>query len=1077
VKQTLPKPSPAPAAQPKHGKKKWGKYVLASIFLVFSLSFLTWRLYLYHQGYIHEKPRTLAHKSRTDFNAYRRVNEKAPSVMEVAPQDMYRAFLYQYRLRPDMRFIKTLEILAERFGEYHSQSKAKSPYTMGEVLSNGEMIVVPLLKKKQPIAEIRVPLPITFSRAMATFDEWLASMEKGIVQSRASASKIGLWQDLENVDGEINTADPRAIIRGLIQLENLWRRVGPEATIFRAASRGYSMLLMVLIPDKMDYRDILAAYALSFLAMAKRLDPNLPLVFEEALLATNMGYTAHAANLLKNGFKASSDPIDKTLEAFLRKDLEALKGLQGEGSRVLGYYLLARLYREMGMIREAEDVGTELFKRSPDFYPAVVEIIYSGRLASARRLTTFYPLNILAWVEGMVFPKSFKGEETWQERVKSLAGEASEGDISLSQFDSLMKRWRPLGGDKRRGFVIDEDRIKTICRTLYSDALFLKFSLLLDQLAVVERAETYARLLAAEDDDHPVVMEMLAEVSAKLGNRKEADELYAKIINHPHVSYQLAMAAFYGVDDLLTMIKLAPTVAHTLDGRPENLFSMGKMLQELWNYDLAAHYYILGLNQNPHNHEIYEYLSLVRGNGEPLSSASKRFPNSFKLMELSGDYYAEIEDPASKQKALTYYEMALKLVPSRVRLPRKKAKMLRQLGRHGEAAQFLSEWIEKHGRNDLSTAGDKAHLANTYLEMGKPQLAWEAIADWMDSYKAEVLMVGAKVHEHMGKLERAEEIYRQALKRYPTSRYVLAGMAAFLWRQGRNEEAAEMVARGQKGAGQFTRWYFEDFLEVFVRAPKDRILEAVGFLIKHGAAPWEIRSLGFRFHHKKRPDVALGIIQKTDVQEQVSGERLQKSICMYEVLRDWKGQEEAIKYLRKSTPDHLKPMLTGLLGKSGLFELILTELSDPQGYPPRYGECLWLQRLIAWLALGKKPPGLEREMIAHYEGSSPDYYHEIGRYLLGMVSRNELLGLMRTSKQCCEFAYYIGLSERLQGNFTEATNWYHLCLETLLQNNGEFHLAYNELSWWSHMGTGNRHRLVGDDIRTYRERGEKRGRW
>ena len=76
---------------------------------------------------------------------------------------------------------------------------------------------------------------------------------------------------------------------------------------------------------------------------------------------------------------------------------------------------------------------------------------------------------------------------------------------------------------------------------------------------------------------------------------------------------------------------------------------------------------------------------------------------------------------------------------------------------------------------------------------------------------------------------------------------------------------------------------------------------------------------------------------------------------------------------------------------------------------------------------------------------------------------------MKTAKQRCEFSYYIGLAERLKNNFSEAANWYHLCQETLLENNGEFHWASNEVFWWAHMGTRKRHRLVGDDIRAYRQ--------
>ena len=84
-----------------------------------------------------------------------------------------------------------------------------------------------------------------------------------------------------------------------------------------------------------------------------------------------------------------------------------------------------------------------------------------------------------------------------------------------------------------------------------------------------------------------------------------------------------------------------------------------------------------------------------------------------------------------------------------------------------------------------------------------------------------------------------------------------------------------------------------------------------------------------------------------------------------------------------------------------------------------------------------------------------------------MISREDALAKIKSPKQRCEFAYYIGLSERLKARFPEAANWYQLCRETLLQNNGEYHWASDELFWWSHMGTRNRHKLMSDDMRVY----------
>lgn len=1057
--------------------------VFVMLLLVVVVSLLAWQLYphLVYKGYIPGKGPTSVQLPRINFVAYRPYKEKAPSIMEVAPQDMYQAFLYQYRLRPDDRFIKVFEILAERFVEYRGGPQSQSPYSVGEVLSNGKEILVPLLKKGQTVAEIRLPLPMTFSRAMSAFNEWLEIMEQGTEHPEVTAFRQDPWKELEEANTDINMVDPRYIINGLMKLDELWHEVGPEPQILRAAVRGYAMLLMVLIPDRMDYTDSLAAHALSFLAMAKRLDPKLSLASEEALLAMSMGYTAHATALLQGSFAESPDPVGRIFAAYVKQDLQALTGLQEQAPEVLGAYLLARLYRDMRLWDEAEKVAGELFVKYPALYPTIVEIIKSGDLGTAKILKVLYPLDILARLEYVMTPSSLADEKTWQERAKGFRGEESVGNISLTQFETLLDKWQPLGPDTDQGFLIDEKRVKTIFRTLYSGALYLRFNVLFDRWAVVEKAENYAQLLAAEDKDHPLVMEMLAKVYAELGRREEANAICAELIKHPNASARLAVMALEKMDDPLGKLRLAPAVAHKMDGRQQHLFLMGWVFYHLLNYDLAEKYYSLGLAQNPHWYEGYIDLAQVTGSDEPLSSAIMRFPFSFRLMEEAGDYFVEKNDYASKGKALECYDLALKLVPTRKLLPVKKAKALRQLNRYDEAVQVLKAWIEEHGQNGLTTTYYKSSLADTYLEMGKPHLAVEVVADQVASYQAAAMMVGARAYEEVGEIELAEEIYRKAVNRYPTVDHVLSGTAAFLWRQGRSKEAAAIIAQGRKSMGRFSRWYFDDFVDAFAQASEEQIIEAVDLLIEQGATAWEIGALGFHFRYKNRPEITYKIIEKAPAQRTMV--QLERIVDIYKVLREWKGEEEALEYLNKAVRPQMRMPLVMVLFKDGMFDLILTELNDPESYPAAYKEFLWLQRLIAWLALQKNPADLEGEMTGHYKQSlqtkligkfakkgAHDYYYDIGRYLLGMISRDELLDLVKTTKQRCEFAYYIGLSERLKTNFPEAANWYHLCQETLLQNNGEFHWASDELFWWGHMGTRNRHRLPGDDIRAYHAR-------
>ena len=263
--------------------------------------------------------------------------------------------------------------------------------------------------------------------------------------------------------------------------------------------------------------------------------------------------------------------------------------------------------------------------------------------------------------------------------------------------------------------------------------------------------------------------------------------------------------------------------------------------------------------------------------------------------------------------------------------------------------------------------------------------------------------------------------------------------------------------------------------------PEEQVLAAVNQLVKYGAPQEELNSLAFHFQWKDRPDIGVKILQK-EFHTLGTMPRLEKCVYTYKLLRRWQGEEEALSYLHKAVPTQLVEPLTIVLYKNGLFKPILVELDDPDSHSTAHAEFLWLQKLIAWLALEKNPQKLEKEIVDHYRKSwtknilgklkrGPfDYYNDIGRYLLGMISRDELLSMVRTAKQRCEFAYYIGLSERLKANFPEAANWYFLCLETMLQNNGEYHWAGSELFWWAHMGTRNRHRLPADDIRAYQTR-------
>jgi tetratricopeptide (TPR) repeat protein len=1071
--------APVSGGQAKHS---WIRTILLLLALFCAIGFLVYQYYpeIFHgeifstlkkmTAIVSEdkaaKPKPKAKPKYSKFNTLRPYNEHAPSIMEVDPQNIYEVFLHQYRMPPDKRLVEAFTVLTKCYNRYYRTPAGQSPFQVGTIKSDGNQMIVSLLDKGKTLAEITVSLPMTFSQGLTALDNWILAMDKKVVQPTTNDGNQNPtpMENLEKAKAYINMVDPRAIIMGLSELENIKPNSGPDPQTLHVAVRGYSMLLLALTPDKMEYTDSMAAHALSFLAMAKRLSPSSDLITEEAFLAMNMGYTAHAENLFEDIKEEASDPADKMITAFMRKDIKKLEGLLGGGSDFLGYYLLTLLYREMGLYKEAEQVAKKLFNEFPDCYPSLIEIINSGSLGQAKMLTLLYPLEILGSMEQQLDQKFLPSDKTWEERLKAVKGAPNTANISISYFESLLEKWRPMGEKGDNGLIINDKMTKNVFKTLYTDALYLRFYLLFSRWCVVEKAWTFVQSLEAEDKDYPLVMGMMAKILKQMGNTEEANKLALRVIKHPDTSNSLALWAFFTPNEHMEKVKIGPDAAYALDGRPTSLSWLGSVFQYLYNYDFAEKYFILALERNPYLYDTYFNLFHVTKSSEPIIKAMTIFPDNFVLLERIGDYLVGAKDTKVVEFALKCYEKALELSPTNRSLPKDKAWALRRLNRYDEAAEILRVWLDEDKAHDLVTISYKAALAETYLEMGKPQLAMELV-DMISSYKANAMIAGANVYEANGRKDEAEKVWIKVVNRYPSSDGILSEAANFYWRNGSYKEAASLIAQGRKIKGKISQWYFIDFKNAFKTASDDEMLKAVDILKNTGAGTWELQSLAMRISKYNRPEAAYRILQKVDVQGTML--QLEKKVNIYKVLQKSRGQDDALKYLNKAVPQNLRGHLTMVLYDDGLFEAVLDNLKNPEKFSEKYREFVWLQRLIAWHMLENKPDALASEFENHYKKSSTDYYHAIGCYLMGNMSRRELLQKIETPKQRCEFTYYIGLSERLKGNFAEAANWYHLCSETQLENNGEFHWATTELFWWAHMGTTRRHRSIADDKRLY----------
>ena len=99
-------------------------------------------------------------------------------------------------------------------------------------------------------------------------------------------------------------------------------------------------------------------------------------------------------------------------------------------------------------------------------------------------------------------------------------------------------------------------------------------------------------------------------------------------------------------------------------------------------------------------------------------------------------------------------------------------------------------------------------------------------------------------------------------------------------------------------------------------------------MIKQGASDSETGSLGYRFHQTQRPEVGFKIIEKAPA-------RL--TADLYTVMREWKGQKQALDYLNKAVPSNMRLQLGMALYRKGVYEVILTGLDKSVAIKPAKG--------------------------------------------------------------------------------------------------------------------------------------------
>ncbi len=994
------------------------------------------------------------------------------SVTAVPAKDMLKAYNHLYRFRPDTRFLEAYSILLKRHISLIGHKE--NIFQIGEITSNGKHVFLPIKKNNAVLQEIVLTLPLKFAEIKHSLAAVLDLLDQKSEQKNIaveSAKSPASNEPKKNYRftqalASVNMVDPRYIAAALSIFEDLWRDGYNKAELLKATTRAYAMLLLTTGSNFSKQGDRLAAEALAFLVMAEHVDKTAKTAPEELLIAMAMGYRSHADTIVAHTDQEATSPEDQIISSYMRNDLKSLKRLVQENQDTLGQYLLTRHYREIGLFKEAERSAARLLKTFPTLYPSIIENIHSGPLNTAKVLTMLYPTDIVENIEQAIPSSPLQKFQSWKKKAAAYLKNESVAHISFKQFDKLLQQWKPYAEPDHYRFLIDSERLKDMYRMQYADAVYSRYKVLFKRWGVIDQAKSFVDAFIKDDSDHPLVLLMHGKVYSQLGEHAKAEQSLQAAVRSPENTGMITRDALAAFSDPLKRFKLLPVAVDRIDGRPKNRLWTGYLLQEgNKNLDMAVRYYESALAQDPYQFWVYRNLAHAQGSDHAFQQALPKSQHSYQFLEQAAKYYTDIADQESLEQAASLYGMALELAPSVSSMVQDYAQVLIKLERFEEAVLVLNAWLQQYSGKGLDTVITRAHLATVYLQQGEPETALQTLRNDIDSYQAGVILNVGKAYTMLGRIKEAGIYYQKALERYPTVKGVITDTAEFYWQQGQYEQAAELIAHGRSlyGKGD-NRWYLASFFKSFQNIEQEKILQAIALLKKTGASPWELSALGHSFADAKKYKIAFSIL--SDLKGQGRMENLELIASAYKLLLQWQGEEKASAYLNEKISTQQRGPMLMVLYKLGFYEAIVHEVGDPDSYP-KYQEFIWLQLLIARLFTDGGP---DTALSTHYAKQSSDPYNIIGQYLLGSISTEDLLNKIKTDKQRCEFAYYIGLKERLAGNLAAASHWYQICTLTFLQRNGEFHWANTELFWWAHAGLNNRHRLMTEDIKAYREK-------
>jgi tetratricopeptide (TPR) repeat protein len=842
----------------------------------------------------------------------------------------------------------------------------------------------------------------------------------------------------------------RNALASLHGLNRQWAAGKHTASAVRGAARSLVSLAFQGV-DLTGTADEVPARALAMLAVA-RVATGEPLTEEQALLAASLGHERAAREL------AGSLPEDSLVRLYLVQDDARLEKLaRAEKVPGLASYLRARRVPAVPVTERSRRLKQP---RGSPSVPGLHEL--AARLHAWNfdsddywgTVTAVFVLREVALVanpgeDARVLPRrASKRQRPGEELARQFKETAQRFNIEqrgiLPPFEEQLGR---VGSQS--GFFLDAGTERAWFQGLFYSALYRQEMHLLDKLSSPRAAADFSKKLGSPST--PAGQEfqdwMGRLIAARAGERVEAPLMESLLglksfgaAPLVRVFEELEEAADWGDPALSSMTR---RLAARLDTRPGHRATLARIARSaLLDVGLSEKLYRAEFEATG-SPWVESWLAWLDRDAARLTAVvdSPSVPGRTRLRALG--YLLKLQKQDEPGAVMEKLQPLVDAAGAEWAFVSLCVELLDERGLHREARGVAERWLVLNpAANFLEKLLVRTAIARAYQSEGNAEAGWMQVAPLISSYQFGVMQRGALLLQELGKQDEALALAKRAAERYPGAKS-LALVAEVLWRSGKHDEAAQALKAPARSLRSLD-WRFrigDRFAAVFASRPAAEGLRAFTALKKEGLGT-QLGQLASAVGKAGNEELAFELASRL---EAPGLQQLELLMDAYAHLKRWKSEADAVAWLRTRVPQQALAPLSMFAFRSGADPVLWDVIPSYEGASEQE-DYVWLMRAAASLRSHDADPARQAALRKRFEVDRPGFYHQLGRYLLGLIPEPSVIAAATTPKSRQEMTFFLGLKAQAEDRFADASTWYRATVETSNPRQGEYRWAFEELN-------------------------------